>query len=154
MAQSLYKLVYCSHGAIGEEAASFTSVIEQILDASRRQNTEAGVTGALMFNEGCFAQVLEGELEAVEETFERIQMDERHDRVAILTFEKAQERVFSDWSMGWAGNDSHAAQQFATFVGEIDANTREVAGERIYLLLKQHMLSERRTGIEGGAPGV
>lgn len=141
MAQKLYRLVYCSQGDIGGEQ-SFQGVIEQILDTSRRQNIEADVTGALMFNEGCFAQVLEGELQAVEETFERIQMDERHDRVIILMFEQTRERVFSDWSMGWVGGESSASREFATFAGEIDAKTREVAGERIYHLLKQHMMAD------------
>lgn len=142
MADGLHKLVYLSYATTASEKAALAAQVEQILDVSRRNNGEAAITGALMYNQGCFAQVLEGELDAIEETFERIQMDERHDRVSILAFDKVEQRVFSNWSMGWVGEEisSGAVGDFATLADEVDLHARQTAGDRIYQLLRQHML--------------
>ena len=63
-----------------------TEAVDAILAASQRNNAHAGVTGALMFTDGFFAQVLEGSMAAVEQVFERIQLDDRHSEVQLLSF--------------------------------------------------------------------
>ena len=80
----LQRLVYYSRNAIPGTSGELERHIEQILETSRRNNEAVGVTGALMFNNGCFAQILEGPREAVEKTFERIQRDPRHSDVVLL----------------------------------------------------------------------
>ena len=52
-----------------------------------------GVTGALIFNSGVFAQVLEGRRQIIEGDFERIQRDRRHADVHVLAFEEARTQV-------------------------------------------------------------
>jgi hypothetical protein len=46
-----------------------------------------------------FIQVLEGPVDAVEATFERICGDLRHRSVRLLELAVAEERVFGDWAM-------------------------------------------------------
>ena len=87
----MLQLVYIS-SAVGRVDTA------DILRTSRRNNAEVGVTGALMFNGGAFAQVLEGPRRGVESTFERIQRDQRHG------------------DQGDAGNDPE--RQFGRFPGE------------------------------------
>ncbi|MCJ2074874.1 BLUF domain-containing protein, partial [Methylobacterium sp. E-016] len=74
----LYRLVYASKNLLQGSEAEMTASITQILAASQRNNGRSNVSGALMFNAGAFAQVLEGPRRQVEETFERIQCDDRH----------------------------------------------------------------------------
>ena len=60
MSQELYKIVYCSRNLIHGECVDQDAEIQQILQTSRVNNGRQAVTGALLYNAGCFAQVLEG----------------------------------------------------------------------------------------------
>jgi hypothetical protein len=62
-------------------------------------NRTQGVTGALLFNRECFAQVLEGPRISVENVFERIQRDRRHGQVTVVDNGWADRRDFPNWAM-------------------------------------------------------
>ena len=83
MTSDLHRLVYCSRNRIPGAATEISAEIDVILAASQRNNLRFGVTGALIFNTGAFAQVLEGACPDVESTFERIQCDQRHRDVQV-----------------------------------------------------------------------
>lgn len=74
--------------------------LAEILEASRRNNTPIGITGALLYAGGNVMQALEGPAEAVEATFRRVEVDPRHRGVMVLYRGEAEERSFPDWSMG------------------------------------------------------
>jgi hypothetical protein len=78
--------------------------IGRILGVSRRNNTLDDITGELLFSDGCFAQVLEGPLEMVENTFERIQCDARHVNVTVLQAGPISSRDFPYRAMGFTGS--------------------------------------------------
>jgi len=73
-----------------------------LLLAARRNNESLGVTGMLLYHDGEFLQVLEGEREAVQALFGRIARDPRHTRVTLLQRQRVVQRQFADWSMGFA----------------------------------------------------
>jgi hypothetical protein len=104
MSRELHRLIYCSRNAIEGDASEAERHIEQILVSARRNNRAAGVSGALLFTQGCFVQALEGERDTLELVFERIQGDERHNDVAILVFEPIAERMFPNWDMAYLGD--------------------------------------------------
>jgi hypothetical protein len=87
--------------------------LDAILAVARRNNAAMRVTGAMMLTNKHFAQVLEGPPDAVEEIFERIQMDERHTAVAVLEVANVTARAFDAWTMGFiedtAGFDASIA---------------------------------------------
>ena len=87
-----------AHELGGDAAAEVAS----ILAASRVNNARDGVTGALLYSDGCFAQVLEGGLSVVQRTFERIQRDARHSNVVVLEARRAEARIFGMWDMALA----------------------------------------------------
>ena len=99
----LTRIVYFSRNRIDLPEPAMSMEIDSILRASRANNGRDGVTGALIYNAGVFGQVLEGPLDAVEDAFERIQMDDRHAEVTLLEICPILERGFSDWSMGFVG---------------------------------------------------
>lgn len=75
--------------------------LEELLVVSKRNNEAVGVTGVLLYIEGCFLQILEGEEEAVKEVFARVKADTRHEGLLII-FEGAKaRRNFDKWSMGF-----------------------------------------------------
>lgn len=99
----LYRVLYCSRNSIEGTSEAVAADIQAILAVSRANNARDGITGGLLYSEGCFAQVLEGPIEAVANTFERIQCDNRHGEVTVLQAGPVEAREFPDWSMGFAG---------------------------------------------------
>lgn len=99
----LQRIVYFSRNRMTGDSAAMRKEVETILDAARRNNRAAGLTGALIFNSGGFAQVLEGERDALAATFERIQCDPRHSDVLVLEYCEADRRYFDHWSMAFVG---------------------------------------------------
>ena len=99
MTESLSRILYCSKNLIAGGDQQQKDVLASILDKARRKNAEQDVTGALLYNSGYFAQVLEGPKTAIEATFERIQRDDRHGDVTVLEFAESDTRDFAEWSM-------------------------------------------------------
>ncbi len=106
---SLYRLIYCSRNVIARDVSgtsateALTAELHSILNAARRRNQLDEVSGALLFTHSGFAQVLEGQREVVERTFERISADPRHADVTVLSFTPTEKRSFPDWAMGFCG---------------------------------------------------
>lgn len=113
--EGLYRLVYYSRNAIWGHDDEVRSSVQSVLAASRRNNAQAQVTGALMFTDGYFAQVLEGRRDEVERVFERIQLDERHAEVQLLSFDAVSSRVFPTWSMAFIGNSAAGREMFGHY---------------------------------------
>ncbi|CAN5134840.1 hypothetical protein BH09PSE2_BH09PSE2_09450 [soil metagenome] len=97
----LSTLVYVSRNAIEESGGDLKVELDRILTAARRNNPGIGVTGALIFSENCFAQVLEGPTAAVEAIFRSIETDPRHCDVLVLKREPIALRPFPNWSMAF-----------------------------------------------------
>lgn len=130
----LLRLVYFSRNRISRPYREMIWEIDQILETSQANNGRAGVTGALIFNDGVFGQVLEGPKDAVDETFERIQLDERHHNVTLLDITPIEERSFADWSMGFVGSHSlRSTHEVQTKVTDFDISRLD--GDEIFKLL-------------------
>lgn len=142
MGNNLYSLVYCSRNQIEGDETVVTTELQNILASARANNTKANVTGALLYNSGYFAQILEGPLQHVESIFEKIQRDPRHSEVVVMHMGAAEQRLFPEWSMAFAGNSSperlpHVAQALdAAFV------ERAGSGEQVVALLRDIIIQE------------
>lgn len=101
MSQNVYKALYCSRNTIEGTQAERDAEISRILEIARVNNSKQDVTGALLFNSGFFAQVLEGPKAAIEKIFEKIQRDDRHNDVTVLETGFHDSRDFSEWSMAY-----------------------------------------------------
>jgi len=106
--------------------------IEDILTASRRNNLRDGVTGMLLWADGVFIQVLEGEPDTVRPLYRRIQADDRHRNLMLVLEQAAENRLFSQWSMGFK---------------QLDA---ERSVDRKLFQISRQTLAERITSGDGG----
>ena len=79
-----------------------TAELTDLLQAARKHNDAAGLTGMLLYTEGSFFQVLEGCPDAVEALYARIELDKRHDQVTKLVTEAITRRSFAQWTMGFS----------------------------------------------------
>lgn len=76
-------------------------LVESILHTARENNARLGVTGMLIFQDGVFFQLLEGEKDVVLNLYGRICSDLRHQFQRVLVKQESNSRVFGNWSMGF-----------------------------------------------------
>ncbi len=119
MNDELFRLVYVSRNTSREEGEGVEDAAGRILRSSRRNNPTCRVTGALLYNGDCFAQVLEGPLPEVEQVFERIQCDRRHADVTVLDAGPVPRREFAAWAMASVGVVPEDAASFARLAGPL-----------------------------------
>jgi EAL domain-containing protein (putative c-di-GMP-specific phosphodiesterase class I) len=72
-----------------------------LLRFARKNNAKEDITGMLLYSEGSFFQVLEGEEEKIRHLFRTIEKDKRHHSITIVIQEPIAERSFADWTMGY-----------------------------------------------------
>jgi hypothetical protein len=120
LSNSLTRLVYLSDNLIRGDEEAVSASIEQMLSSSRRRNQELSVTGALIFNRGIFAQVLEGPTEGVTSLFRAIEVDPRHCKIKLLEHASVVDRLFPNWSMAYFG----LAQNYGCNFEEIATETQ------------------------------
>lgn len=143
MSEALHRLVYYSRNHI--DPAHIAANVDQILAISRQNNVRDNITGALMFNSGCFAQVLEGPIEAVEAAFERIQQDDRHGEVSLLALDPIPARSFPNWAMGYVGSSADHTEKFAGIGQASGFDPASLSGDQVHRLLKDLVLEEENT---------
>lgn len=92
---SLRQVFYVSH------SLADARVVESIVARARLHNRQRGITGALLFTGGHFAQWIEGPPRALAATMARIEADPRHDAVTRLLETEVHERRFDAWTMAF-----------------------------------------------------
>ena len=100
MSEQLHAICYISKSRLdGDVPQAMSEIVRQ----ASKLNSAVGLTGALICSQQYFAQVLEGPLSALEETFERILVDRRHGDISVLYFSEIDARSFDSWGMASAG---------------------------------------------------
>ena len=106
----MIQLIYLSDLAGRDE-----SVLADILASAVRHNTASGITGMLLYAGGNFLQVIEGEENAVHETYKRISEDPRHKNLNLLIEDEVDSRQFERWSMGFYSLTDADAEKLPAF---------------------------------------
>jgi uncharacterized membrane protein (DUF373 family) len=78
----------------------------KLLKECRTNNGAKNLTGILLYANGTFFQVLEGDEAGVDSVYRMIEKDQRHKDVTIIEREKITERAFPYWSMGFEKIDA------------------------------------------------
>lgn len=94
---TLTSLVYVSEARRPMDSDELTRLLGHIAPRNRL----LGITGMLLYKDGCFIQALEGPDLAVQGTLARIRQDRRHQGVVVLQEGPVFERQFPRWSMGF-----------------------------------------------------
>ena len=98
------------------------SKLYKILADSRVSNKLADVTGLLVYVDGKFLQVLEGEQEVVSALLEKISKDRRHKDVKVVYKTGIERRTFNAWQMAYV---SPSPEELATWAGLSNTTTLE-----------------------------
>lgn len=108
---AIYSLLYVSKSCL--RLPQEEGRVADIVAVSRRRNVALEVTGALMFVETHFAQVLEGPEAAVTTLMESIRADPRHTDLTVIDTEALVRRRFARWTMAYAGPRTLVEAQIA-----------------------------------------
>lgn len=77
------------------------SDLEQILKDARAGNQTRNITGALVYVDGVFFQILEGDEPVLRELMANIAKDSRHRSVKVFYEAQVDARAFESWSMAY-----------------------------------------------------
>jgi len=144
----LVRIVYCSRSLLKGSRSDIEAQIRRILATARTRNRETGLTGAMTFNESCFAQVLEGAEDDLAPLYQKIRRDPRHTDVKTLVQDNPPQRLFPSWSMAYVDSPSgHGRHPLAHFSFEA-ALTHGAAPEAQLLLnaLRQVVVAKTKLG--------
>ena len=100
---AMHRLSYHSHALAAGPAA-----LDALYAESAAFNAKADITGALLFLDGRFAQILEGDQAAITRLYDRITRDPRHDHVTLDYVITTEGRLFPCWSMARITDDDKA----------------------------------------------
>lgn len=98
---TMVRLIYASRLARGVGADD----LQHILDSSRKNNEENGITGALCYDPRAFLQCLEGPRDHINALYTAIVRDDRHRDVTLIEYADIHQREFETWSMAFVRTD-------------------------------------------------
>ena len=117
---AMFNLIYVSSATV-----PFTeSELLELLEISRRNNALIEVTGLLLYRDGNFMQVLEGEEDQVRTVHDRITRDSRHTGLITLLAAPIPERTFAGWSMAFRNLNSPELKNIPGFDQFLNENWR------------------------------
>jgi len=107
-----------------------------ILKTARKRNADNDVTGVLLYSEGTFIQVLEGQPHNIDQIFGSISNDKRHKNIIKLVEAKLDKKYFPDWNMGFATVDKDRAREIAGFLNSTGEILEDESGNTLASILK------------------
>jgi FAD-dependent sensor of blue light len=105
-----YQIMYSSQSTEPMTIAG----LENILADARAGNKARNVTGALVYVDGVFFQLLEGERDVLRKLMSSIASDTRHQSVTVFYEAEVSARAFESWNMAYL---APTAQQMSTWAG-------------------------------------
>ena len=135
----LIHLAYVSTQTRDMKAADLISLLTEV----RGLNESRIISGLLLHKNQSFFQVIEGSRARVQETFNNIMRDQRHEGVEVLFDEPLEAREFSNWQMGFLDLDGIDVSMLRGYSNFFDSDEEPRAflkalsrGERLALLFR------------------
>jgi hypothetical protein len=122
------------------------SEVVEILDQTEVRNNQMGIHGLLIYSEGNFFEVLEGDRHVVLDLFNSIKQDERHKNI-ISIFEKPVKEKLFDPGDGYfiSANTRYRKMKVENFykcIKDLDESTQKVVNQIIAQIGKNSPLEE------------
>jgi hypothetical protein len=119
---------------VSTPAPAFRAVeVGHIIEVSRANNAAAGITGVLVYTGTDFAQLIEGEADAVGRLWGKLRSDRRHTDLAVFLDEPADRVWFESWRMGYLYDEALTTQIFEWRVLQRRLDDIEIEGMRLLL---------------------
>lgn len=76
--------------------------LQQLFQQSISNNTQQGITGILLYREGTFLQILEGNEHKIHSLYSTIERDDRHNHVSKILDREITSRLFNNYETGFS----------------------------------------------------
>ena len=124
-----FRLIYSSAAAPDLDMDD----LQQMLAESRVRNRAHDITGVLVYVDGVFLQILEGEKDKVLELMDTIERDPRHSGVKVFDEHDGVERAFASWNMAYLSPSAEEVSEWAelaagTTIGSVVASLESDPG--------------------------
>ena len=131
----LVRLLYASRAVDGIDDAFIRSILED----SRANNLEHGITGILCTfpKGGVFIQAHEGGRKAVNRLYGNIVRDPRHSDVTLLDYHEIEERRFAGWLMGNVDLNKVNRSSILRYSEKSELDPFSMSGPRALALLEE-----------------
>lgn len=106
----MHHLIYLSQATRPLSAKALTCLVDQAWQA----NTQQHLTGALVYSNKRFMQLLEGEQVALTAAYARISRDPRHQHLCQVAYHAIAARRFAEWPLAF---QTLSSAQFAHLAG-------------------------------------
>jgi hypothetical protein len=141
----IFRLGYISCSLIDSTPTVLWPVVRGLVAKASRKNHEDNITGALLYSGGYFCQILEGDPDTLEATFDRIQSDPRHTACRLVFFEPVDQRDFNGWSMALAGVEISPFNRVDTILPSVNSIDTNNAGQAMLAHLQVLTQSLKQT---------
>jgi Sensors of blue-light using FAD len=74
--------------------------IQKILASCKKNNSDIGITGVLLYSDSQFVQYMEGDFKSIIALYDKIKIDDRHKSPIMISSAPIAERTFPSWQMG------------------------------------------------------
>lgn len=120
----MHHLIYMSTAVQPLNDAELAALLEH----ARLHNELDHITGALVYGDGRFMQIIEGEKTALDALYKRLLQDERHIGLVKLADKEIAARSFAEWSMAFRPI-SHEA--FLTMTGYLSPDQLDLQPDNL-----------------------
>ena len=113
--------------------------LDNVLTAARRNNAMLGITGLLLYIDGGFLQILEGDERPLRELYTRVATDSRHINPHLMLDREVPVRAFPEWSMGFerpSMDDPETAGMFGVAREAINGRLSPGTGRIVAMMLQ------------------
>lgn len=117
--------------------------LDSLLLKSRIRNLANGITGLLIYIDGDFIQILEGEKEKVQNLFNLIKLDKRHSTVISVFNQKVPKRMFENWAMGFSKQTIESLRKNSNFSTLNLDELKESKGNNVTIFLDTFIKSHK-----------
>jgi len=111
--------------------------LQSLLTNASARNQQLGITGVLLYHDGEFMQLLEGEATVIQALYKVIEQDSRHTSIFKMADKSIEARSFPDWSMAFKPIDAEAFAQLKGYQrpAALDTAPQGLSGADALLLI-------------------
>ena len=99
--ENLTQLIYVSSELVDYDE----NRLIELLTLARKKNERHNITGLLLYQDGCFMQVIEGSEKDIDQLSANIKNDKTHTGILCLVKHPIENRDFPEWSMAECRGD-------------------------------------------------
>jgi hypothetical protein len=124
--------LYVSRSTLPE--AEIDQSIEDIVRVAQERNAALGITGALVYSDLHFGQIVEGPPESIMTLRSSILVDPRHTDIRTISDGRTGHRRFGQWALGYSGHSMVISRALQRAIRDAAHSNLNAGGDLLFLM--------------------